>query len=58
VIALAENGVVISELQANSLAHYRDNLSKLMVLQTFFSQQYKVGDTLKRTQLAATLKRC
>jgi hypothetical protein len=27
-----------------------------MVLQTFFSQQYKVGDTLKRTQLAATLK--
>jgi gamma-glutamyltranspeptidase/glutathione hydrolase len=28
VIALAENGVVISELQANSLAHYREQFIK------------------------------
>jgi gamma-glutamyltranspeptidase/glutathione hydrolase len=57
VIALAENGVVISELQAASLAHYREQFIKTNGTTSLFSQQYKVGDTLKRTQLAATLKR-
>jgi gamma-glutamyltranspeptidase/glutathione hydrolase len=57
VIALAERGIVISQLQATSLAHYREEFIKTNGAKSLFSQQYNVGDTIKRTQLAATLRR-
>jgi gamma-glutamyltranspeptidase/glutathione hydrolase len=57
VIALAENGVVVTEFQAESLANYREIFIKTNGLNSLFSQGYKVGDTIKNSALAATLRR-
>ncbi|MEZ7506030.1 gamma-glutamyltransferase [Flavobacterium sp. Arc2] len=57
VIALAENGVVVTEFQAQSLAHYRETFIKTNGPNSLFSQVYKAGDTIKYPALASTLKR-
>jgi gamma-glutamyltranspeptidase/glutathione hydrolase len=57
VIALAENGVVVTEFQAQSLANYREIFIKTNGPNSLFSQVYKAGDTIKYPALAATLKR-
>jgi gamma-glutamyltranspeptidase/glutathione hydrolase len=57
VIALAENGVVVTEFQAQSLANYRETFIKTNGRNSLFSQVYKAGDTIKYPALAATLKR-
>ena len=57
VIALAENGVVVTEFQSQSLAHYRETFVKTNGPNSLFSQVYTAGDTIKYPALAATLKR-
>ncbi|NDP23138.1 MAG: gamma-glutamyltransferase [Paludibacter sp.] len=57
VIALAENGVVVTKFQAESLATYRETFIKTNGVNSLFSQVYKAGDTIKYLALAATLKR-
>jgi gamma-glutamyltranspeptidase/glutathione hydrolase len=57
VIALAENGVMVTEFQAQSLANYREIFIKTNGPNSLFSQVYKAGDTIKYPALAATLKR-
>ncbi|NGY38794.1 gamma-glutamyltransferase [Flavobacterium sp. XN-5] len=57
VIALAENGVVVTEFQAQSLASFRETFIKTNGPKSLFSQVYNVGDTIKYPALAATLKR-
>lgn len=57
VIALAEKGVVVTQYQANNLAKYRASFIKVNGPNSLFSKVYKVGDTIKYTALAQTLKR-
>jgi gamma-glutamyltranspeptidase/glutathione hydrolase len=57
VIALAKKGVVVTEFQAKSLADYRDTFIKTNGPNSLFSQEYKVGDTIKYPALAYTLQR-
>ena len=57
VIALAEKGVRITELQAKSLATYRETFLKTNGPNSLFSKEYKANDTIKYPALAATLKR-
>jgi gamma-glutamyltranspeptidase/glutathione hydrolase len=57
VIVLAENGVVVTEFQAQSLASFRETFIKTNGPKSLFSQVYKAGDTIKYPALAATLKR-
>ena len=57
VIALAERGVVVTKLQAESLANYRESFIKSNSNNSLFSKVYKENDTIKYTALAATLKR-
>lgn len=56
-IALAENGVVITERQAKTQARYRDLFIKVNGENTLFAHPFKAGDTLKQPELANTLKR-
>ncbi|NNF18731.1 MAG: gamma-glutamyltransferase [Flavobacteriaceae bacterium] len=55
VIALAKNGVVVTENQAERLAKYRDEILEVSGDSTFFYTQCKAGDSLKYPALAATL---
>jgi len=57
VIALAEKGVVVTEFQAKSLADYRATFIKTNGINSLFSKEFKTGDTIKYSALAATLKR-
>ena len=57
VIALAEKGVVVTENQARSLSNYRATFIKTNGPNSLLSKEYKVGDTIKYTALANTLKR-
>ncbi|OAZ05115.1 gamma-glutamyltransferase [Flavobacterium succinicans] len=57
VIALAERGVVVTQYQANDLSKYRASFIKANGPNSLFSKVYKVGDTIKYTALAQTLKR-
>jgi gamma-glutamyltranspeptidase/glutathione hydrolase len=57
VIALAKKGVVVTEFQAQSLADYRATFIETNGPNSLFSQEYKVGDTIKYTALAHTLQR-
>lgn len=57
VIALAEKGVVVTSYQANDLSKYRASFIKANGINSLFSKVYKVGDTIKYTALAQTLKR-
>lgn len=57
VIALAEQGVVVTENQARSLSNYRTTFIKTNGPNSLLSKEYKVGDTIKYQALANTLKR-
>ncbi|MCG9790855.1 gamma-glutamyltransferase [Flavobacterium algicola] len=57
VIALARRGIVISQNQAESLAAYRATFIKVNGQNSLFSQDYKVGDTIKHVALANTFQR-
>ncbi|MBP2282262.1 gamma-glutamyltranspeptidase/glutathione hydrolase [Flavobacterium sp. CG_23.5] len=57
VIELAEKGVIVTEYQAQSLADYKASFIKANGRNSLFSKGYKVGDTIKYTALAETLKR-
>ena len=57
VIALAKNGVVVSEKQAKRLHNYKEEIIKISGKQTVLAQDYKTGDTIKYPALAETLSR-
>ncbi|MFT7336104.1 MAG: gamma-glutamyltranspeptidase/glutathione hydrolase [Porticoccaceae bacterium] len=57
VIALAKKGVVVTDFQAKSLADYRATFIETNGSNSLFSQEYKVGDTIKYPALAHTLQR-
>ncbi len=56
VIALALKGVVVTQTQANSLANAREKIRQVSGDSTLFSEEYKVGDTIKHLAFAETLK--
>ncbi len=57
VIDLAENGVIVTEKQAQRLEHYRDIFMEVNSDSTFFATVYKVGDSIKYPALANTLQK-
>jgi gamma-glutamyltranspeptidase/glutathione hydrolase len=57
VIDLAQNGYIVSEKQAESLARSRAEFIEVNGAETFFAKEYKAGDTLKIPVLASTLER-
>lgn len=56
-IALAENGVVVTEKQLKQINANKQDIVKLNGDKTLYSTAIKIGDTLKYPTLAATLKR-
>lgn len=57
VIALVENGVVVTEKQAQRLDRYWDQIMEVSGDNTFFYTQCIAGDTLRYPSLANTLRR-
>ncbi|MBF2707700.1 gamma-glutamyltransferase [Flavobacterium soyangense] len=57
VIALAKNGVVVTQKQEKMQQNYRDAIIKVSGAQTLLAQNYKTGDTIKYQALAETLTR-
>lgn len=57
VIKLAEKGVVITQKDQNTIEQYRDAIIKANGINSKFAKQFKVNDTIKYPELAATLKR-
>lgn len=57
VIALAENGVVVTEKQAARFAYVREAVKEVSGDSTLFAQAFKAGDTVKHPALAQTFKR-
>ncbi len=57
VIKLVEDGVVVTEKQANRLKEYRGQILKVNGDNTLFFNTCSVGDTLKYPALANTLRR-
>lgn len=57
VIALAEEGVVVTQKQEKRLHDYRDLIIKANGSKTKFATVYKQNDTIKYPELAETLKR-
>lgn len=55
VIALAENGIVVTENQEKRLASQRDKFIEINGDSTFFATPYKTGDMIKYPALAKTL---
>lgn len=55
-IALAENGVIVSENQAKGLNRYTEIFTELNGENSLFSRTFKAGDTLVQKALANTLK--
>ena len=55
-IDLAEKGYVVTEKQARSFKRYSDLFVEVNGEDTFFAQDYKVGDTIVNPALAKTLK--
>jgi gamma-glutamyltranspeptidase/glutathione hydrolase len=56
VIAMAENGVVVTAKQAEMLDNYREVFIKVNGDSTKFASVYKVGDHIKYPKLAQTLR--
>lgn len=56
VIALAENGYVVSENQQNSLEYHHDDIIKANNNNVLFAKAFKAGDTLRNPALAETLR--
>lgn len=57
VIALAQKGVVVTKNQEGRLASNRNSFIAVNGKDTFFSQEFSEGDTIKYPALANTLKR-
>ncbi len=57
VISLAEKGVIVTEKQAKRLSSYREEFIKINGDSAFFAAEFKAGDTIRYTALAATLRR-
>ena len=57
VIALAENGVVITSKQLKQITDNQQDIIKVSGDKTIYSKTFKVGDTIKYPAMAATLKR-
>jgi gamma-glutamyltranspeptidase/glutathione hydrolase len=57
VIALAEQGFVVTEMQAERFEKYRQEFEEVNGESSLFTQTYKAGDTLKNQALATTLQR-
>ena len=57
VITLAEKGVIVTKLQAESLNSNRETFISRNGANSLFSKIYKENDTIKYAALAATLKR-
>ena len=55
VIALAKNGVVVTEKQLKQINDNRKEIINVSGSETLFSKNYKVGDTIKYLALAQTL---
>lgn len=56
VIRLAEKGVLVTEKQAERLKKYRPAFVQMNGEETFFNQDFKVGDTIQYQALAQTLR--
>lgn len=56
VIKLAEKGFVITERQAQTLKHYKEEFTKVNKDTILFAREIKANDTLKNQALASTLK--
>jgi gamma-glutamyltranspeptidase/glutathione hydrolase len=57
VIALAENGVVVTENQERRLANSRELFIEVNSDSTFFAQEFKKGDIIKYPALANTFRK-
>ena len=57
VIALAEKGVIVTEKQIKQINDNKENIIKVSGDKTIFSTSIKVGDTIKYSAMAQTLKR-
>ncbi len=56
VIALAENGIVVTENQEKRLASQREAIIKISGDSTFFATEFKAGDVIKYPALAKTMR--
>ena len=57
VIALAKKGVVITEKQWKQISNNQKEINEISGSETMYAKTYKVGDTIKYLNLAATLER-
>lgn len=57
VIALARNGVVVTEKQEKRLQTHRESIARISGSGSLLAQNYKTGDTIKYPALAETLTR-
>ncbi|MGB5818023.1 MAG: gamma-glutamyltransferase [Saonia sp.] len=57
VIALAENGVVVTEKQAGRFSYVREIVIQVNGDSTLFATPFKAGDTIKHLALARTFRR-
>ena len=57
VVALAENGVIITSKQLKQIRDNQQDIIKVSGDKTIYSKTFKVGDTIKYPAMAATLKR-
>ncbi len=57
VIALAENGVIVTKKQEKRLADYKERIVNVSGDSTLFAQEFKENDIIKYNALAETLKR-
>lgn len=56
IIALAENGIVVTENQEKRLASQRDKFIEVNGDSTFFAKEFKAGDMIKYPALANTMR--
>jgi len=57
VIALAENGYIVTEKQARRIAHFKEIFLKTNGKKSLYTETYKAGDTIKNKAIANTLLR-
>ncbi len=57
VIALAEKGYIVTNKQANRIAHFKEIFLKTNGENSLYTKSYKEGDTIRNIALANTLKR-
>ena len=57
VIALANNGYIVTEKQARRINYFKDTFLKVNNNESLYTKDYKIGDTIRNIALANTLKR-